>query len=71
MYGERFEVFSDHKSLAHIFTQRDLNTRQRRCLYYLADYDFSLKYHPSKANIATDALGRKGEAVLAKLTTSK
>ena len=27
LYGEQFEVFSDHKSLKYIFTQRDLNMR--------------------------------------------
>ena len=30
LYGEQFEVFSDHKSLKYIFTQRDLNMRQHR-----------------------------------------
>ena len=30
LYGEQFEVYSDHKSLKYIFTQRDLNMRQRR-----------------------------------------
>ena len=30
LYGERFEVFSGHKSLMYIFTQRDLNMKQRR-----------------------------------------
>ena len=30
LYGELFEVFSDHKSLRYIFTPRDLNTRQRK-----------------------------------------
>src|SRR4051812_26963027 len=70
LYGERFDVFSDHKSLAHIFTQRDLNMRQRRWLEYLADYDFSLQYHPGKANVAADALSRKKEALLARLATS-
>ena len=30
LYGEQFEVFSDHKSLKYIFTQRDLNMRQRK-----------------------------------------
>ena len=25
LYGEQFKVFSDHKSLRYIFTQRDLN----------------------------------------------
>ena len=43
LYGEQFEVFSDHKSLKYIFTQRDLNMRQRRCMEYLEDYDFTLQ----------------------------
>ena len=56
LYGEKFEVFSDHKSLGHIFTQKDLNMRQRHWMEYLADYDFALQYHPSKANVVADAL---------------
>ena len=35
LYGEQFEVFSDHKSLKYISTQRDLNMRQRRWMEYL------------------------------------
>ena len=42
LYGEKFEVFSDHKSLKYIFTQRDLNMRQRGWMEYLDDYDFTL-----------------------------
>ena len=56
LYGEQFEVFSYHKSLKYIFTQRNLNMRQRRWLEYLEDYDFTLHYHPSKANVVADAL---------------
>ena len=37
LYGEQFEVLSDHKSLKYIFTQRDLNMRQRRWMKYLED----------------------------------
>src|SRR3954470_8212992 len=37
LYGEKFEVYSDHKSLSHIFTQKDLNMRQRRWLEYIAN----------------------------------
>ena len=59
MYGEQFEVFSDHKSPKYIFTQRDLNMRQRRWMEYLEDYDFTLHYHPGKANVVADALSRK------------
>ena len=48
LYGEQFEVFSDHKSLKYIFTQQDLNMRQRIWMEYLEDYDFTLHYHPGK-----------------------
>ena len=59
LYGEQFEVFSDYKSLKYIFTQRDLNMRQHRWIEYLKDYDFTLHYYPSKANVVADALRRK------------
>ena len=59
LYGEEFEVYSDHKSLKYIFTQRDLNMRQRRWMGFLEDYDFTLHYHPGKANVVADALSRK------------
>ena len=55
-YGEQFEVFSDHKSLRYSFTQQDLNMRQCGGMEYLEDYDFTLHYHPSKANVVVDAL---------------
>ena len=56
LYGVQFEVFSDHKSLKYIFTQQDFNMRQRRWMEYLKDYDFTLHYHPGKANVMADAL---------------
>ena len=59
MYGSRFEVFSDHKSLKYLFDQKKLNMRQRRLLELLKDYDFSLNYHPGKTNVVADALSRK------------
>ena len=63
LYGEQFEVFSDHKSLKYILTQRDLNMRQRRWMEFLEDYDFTLHYHPGKANVVADALSRKSRGV--------
>ena len=59
LYGEQFEVFSDHKSLKYIFTQWGLNMRQRMWMEYLEDYDFTLHYHPDKANVVADALSWK------------
>ena len=64
LYGEQFEVFLDHKSLQYIFTQRDLNMRQRRWMEYLEDYDFTLHYHPGKVNVVADALSQKSWVVL-------
>ena len=69
LYGEQFEVFSDHKSLKYIFTQRDLNMRQCRGMEYLEDYDFTLHYHPSKVNVVANALRRKSRGVLASVAS--
>ena len=51
LYGEQFDVFSDHKSLKYIFTQWDLNMRKHMWMEYLKDYDFTLHYHPGKENV--------------------
>ena len=62
-------MFSDHKSLKYIFTQRDLNMRQRRWMEFLEDYDFTLHYHPGKANVVADALSQKSQGVLASIAS--
>ena len=62
-------MYSDHKSLKYIFTQGDLNMRQRRWMKFLEDYDFTFHYHPGKANVVADALSRKSRGVLASITS--
>jgi hypothetical protein len=57
--GKRCEVYSDHKSLKYIFTQLDLNLRQRRLLELNKDYDLGINYHPGKANVVADARSRR------------
>ena len=69
LYGDQFEVFSNHKSLKYIFTQQDLNMRQRRWMEYLEDYDFTLHYHPGKANVVADAPSRKSQGELASVAS--
>ena len=69
LYGEQFEVFLDHKSLKYIFTQQDLNMRQRKWMEYLEDYDFALHYHPGKANVVVDAPSQKSQGVLASVAS--
>ena len=69
LYGEQFEVYLNHKSLKYIFTQRDLNMRQHRWMEFLEDYDFTLHYHPSKANVVADALSRKSRGELASIAS--
>ena len=64
LYGEHFEVFSNHKSPRYIFTQRDLNMRQLGGMEYLEDYDFTLHYYLGKANVVADALSRKSRGLL-------
>lgn len=59
LYGAKVQVFTDHKSLKYIFTQPELNLRQRRWMELVADYDLDIAYHPGKANLVADALSRK------------
>jgi hypothetical protein len=57
--GNHCNIYTDHKSLKYIFTQSDLNMRQRRWLELIKDYDLEVHYHPGKANVVADALSRK------------
>jgi hypothetical protein len=54
--GKRCELYTDHKSLKYIFTQMNLNLRQRRWLELIKDYDLGINYHPETANVVADAL---------------
>jgi hypothetical protein len=46
--------------LKYIFTQPDLNMRQRRWLELIKDYELEPHYHTGNANVVADALSHKG-----------
>ncbi|TLX69919.1 hypothetical protein E9993_22690, partial [Labilibacter sediminis] len=59
LYGTKFQLYTDHKSLKYIFSQQTLNMRQQRAMELIKDYDCEILYHPGKANVVADALSRK------------
>ncbi|XP_010456869.1 PREDICTED: uncharacterized protein LOC104738384 [Camelina sativa] len=63
LYGGKVQIYTDHKNLQYIFTQSELNLRQRRWMELVADYDLEISYHPGKANLVAEALSRRGSAI--------
>ncbi|GJR03441.1 putative reverse transcriptase domain-containing protein [Tanacetum coccineum] len=56
LYGTKSVIYTDHKSLQHIFDQKELNMHQRRWIELFSDFDSEIRYHPRKANVVADAL---------------
>ena len=43
--------------------------RQRKWMEFLEDYDFTLHYHPDKANVVADALNRNSRGALVSIAS--
>ncbi|GJT63927.1 putative reverse transcriptase domain-containing protein [Tanacetum coccineum] len=59
LYATKSVIYTDHKSLQHIFSLEELNMQQRRWIELFSDYDYEIRYHPGKENVVVDALTRK------------
>ena len=67
LYGVPCRIFTDHKSLQYLFSQKYLNMRQRRWIELIKDYDCTIEYHPGKENVVADVLSKKPSSSLAQL----
>jgi hypothetical protein len=70
LLGNICHIYIDHKSLKYIFTQSELNMRQRGWLELIKDYELEIHYHPGKANVVVDALSRKASCHCLTMKTS-
>ncbi|KAA3465938.1 DNA/RNA polymerases superfamily protein [Gossypium australe] len=69
LFGEKCHIFTDHKSLKYLMSQKHLNLRKRRWLELLKDYDLVIDYHPGNANLVADTLSRKSLFALPVMNT--
>ncbi|GKD01808.1 putative reverse transcriptase domain-containing protein [Tanacetum coccineum] len=59
LYGVKFIIYTDRRSLQYFLERKDPNMRQWRWLDLLKDYDCEIRYHPAKANMVADAFSGK------------
>nr|GEV33266.1 putative reverse transcriptase domain-containing protein [Tanacetum cinerariifolium] len=67
LYGVKFKIYTDHRSLQYFLEKKDPNMRQRRWLDLLKDYDYEIRYHPGKETVVADALSRKEKAKVTRI----
>ncbi|XP_070019772.1 uncharacterized protein [Nicotiana sylvestris] len=63
IYGVSCEMFTNHRSLQHLFKQKNLNLRKQGWLELLKDYNITILYHLRKANVVAPTLSRKAESM--------
>ncbi|KAA3473985.1 integrase [Gossypium australe] len=69
LYGEKCQIFTNHKILKYFLAKKELNLRQRRWLELIKDYELVIDYHLGKANVVADALSRKSLLALRAMNT--
>lgn len=56
LHGVKFKIYTNHKGLEWIATQKKLSPQQARWLEVLSDFDFKITYIPGSTNTVADAL---------------
>ena len=69
LYEEKCFIYTNHKSLKYLPSQRELNLRQHRWMELIKDYDCMIDYHPGKVNVVANALSRKSVQTLRALNS--
>nr|GEX33153.1 putative reverse transcriptase domain-containing protein [Tanacetum cinerariifolium] len=64
LYGTKSVIYTDHKSLQHIFSQKELNIRQRRWIELFSDYDCEIRYHPGLHNGLDEMIEQRSDVTL-------
>ncbi|GKD39443.1 putative reverse transcriptase domain-containing protein, partial [Tanacetum coccineum] len=59
LYGKKSVIYTGHKSIQHIFDQKELSMRQGRWIELFSDYDCEIRCHSRKENVVADTLSRK------------
>lgn len=61
--GRKLSVFTDHKALTFLFTQKHTNTMLERFMDIILRYDFEVIYKPGVDNVIADTLSRTTPAI--------
>lgn len=59
LYDMKCKLFTDHKSLQYVFTQKELNMRKTRWTVLINDYNCKSVCHSGKAYVVADAMSQK------------
>ena len=61
LYGVSFDVFTDHRPLAHSKTSRNTSERMHKWIMELEEFNPTYYYRPGKYNVLADVLSRAYE----------
>lgn len=58
LYGRKFYIYTDHKPLIYLFSNRNMSSRLHRWRLLFMEYQFEILHREGKSNFGPDALSR-------------